>query len=304
VLIALIAVVFAQTQDITLVTPDGRRREFALHIPRFYNGSLVPLVFDSHGYTSNAEAQNRYTNYRDLADDVGFVVVHASGVQDSWNAGTCCGYAASANIDDVLFFRMMIDRVAEEVNLDRTRVFATGMSNGGFLSHRLGLEAADVFNAIGPVAATAPYFMDRPDREVGVYHIHGTDDNLVPYDGNAYFRSVEESTDLWRDLNGCGIQSNVTDEPDRDTECVTWYNCAAAGNGRVVTICTHGGGHTVPSYTAEKTWEFFASQAPLQNPTTPAAPDVAKKSKTAKGIAANAKEAEEVKKRIQSFPFM
>jgi len=251
-----------------LRTPDGRDREFFLHVPRGYNSTRdIALVFDSHGYTSNAEAQARGTGYRDEADRNGFAVVHAEGVLNSWNAGTCCGYAVSQNINDVLFFRMMVDEIATLIRIDRRRVFATGMSNGGFISHRLGLEAADVFNSIGPVAATAPYFMDRPDRAVGVYHIHGTDDGLVPYDGNLYFRSVDESAELWRDeINGCGSRTVVTDEPGLTTVCETFVDCPSYN----VTICTHASGHIIPDYTAEKTWEFFAAQQPMTNFSMPA----------------------------------
>jgi len=254
------------TYEMTLRPPDTRLREYFLHVPRFYNSSVaMPLVFDNHGYTSNAEAQNRYTGYRSLADQRTFAVVHPEGVQNSWNAGQCCGYAQTQNIDDVLFFRMMVDEIASLITIDRTRVFTTGMSNGGFISHRLGMEASDVFNAIGPVAATAPYFMDEPERAVGVYHIHGTDDYLVPYDGNLYFRSVDESMEYWRDNNGCGPQKEVTDVPEFGTTCETFVNCP----DRHLTICTHGGGHIVPDYTAEKTYDFFISQLPI-NATVPA----------------------------------
>jgi len=256
------------THDLSLRTPDGRTREFFLHVPTRYNSSRpMALVFDSHGYTSNARQQATFTGYRDVADAETFAVIHAQGWDDSWNAETCCGTAMTLNIDDVTFFRMMIDYTAGRVNIDRSRIFATGMSNGGFISHRLGVEASDVFNAIGPVAATVPYFLGRPGLNVGVYHIHGTEDALVPYDGSAIFRGAEDSMDYWRDHNGCGIRTEITDRDNEDdTVCETFVDCP---ENRLLTLCTHDSGHIVPSYTAEKTWEFFVSQ-PARNATATA----------------------------------
>ena len=254
------------TYDFELTTPDQRVREYTLHVPLLYNSTAaVPLVFDNHGFNSNAVQQAFFTGYRDVADAHTFAVVHPSGVGDSWNAATCCGQAQEERIDDVLFFRMMVDDVAAKISIDRARVFSTGMSNGAFMSHRLGMEADDVFNAIGPVAGTVPYFVLPPRRPVGVYHIHGLDDPLVPYEGNLWAIGVEESMLYWEENNGCTSERQVTDNPDADTVCETWTECP----DRALTLCLHPGRHVIPEWTAAKTWEFFAKQAPLNLTNTP-----------------------------------
>jgi len=267
------------TYNMSFVTPDERLRYFYLHVPLLYNESNTPpmaLVFDSHGFNSNSIQQPIFTGYRAVADLETFAVVHPQGVEDSWYATTCCGYALIHQIDDVLFFRMMIDYIAELIHIDRTRVFATGMSNGGLISHILAIQASDVFNAIAPVAATVPYFNPIPnERIVGVYHIHGVDDPLMPIDGNAIFRPVNESMEYWRVNNHC-INSvvEITDEiPDvGNTTCTSYVFCPDDSNGqRQLTLCLHSGRHTIPSYTAEKSWQFFKQQPPLLNVTIPAA---------------------------------
>ena len=131
--------------------------------------------------------------------------------------------------------------------IDATRVYVTGMSNGGFMSHRLACEAADVFAAAAPVAGVLgiPPEDCNPSRPIPVLHVHGTADTLVPYDGDTTlgFVSVPETFDGWSMRDGCTDEAMVTFTQD-DVSCQSHSACDA---GVAITLCSvDGGGHCWP----------------------------------------------------------
>ncbi|MCB9611537.1 MAG: prolyl oligopeptidase family serine peptidase [Sandaracinus sp.] len=120
-----------------------------------------------------------------MAEREGFVVVYpdGTGTIPTWNAGGCCGSAVRDDVNDVGFVAAILDRLEGELCLDRDRVFATGMSNGGMMSHRLGCELSERFAAVAPVAGTLMFDACTPTRPVHVMHVHGSDDGHVPWEG-------------------------------------------------------------------------------------------------------------------------
>ena len=66
-------------------------------------------------------------------------------------------YAANLeNIDDVGSLRALVQRMVDERGVDPARVFATGLSNGGHMAYKLGLEAPQLVAAIAAVGANLP----------------------------------------------------------------------------------------------------------------------------------------------------
>jgi polyhydroxybutyrate depolymerase len=102
-------------------------------------------------------------------------------------------------VDDVAFTRGMLDRLEADLCVDPRRVFATGMSNGGFMSHRLACEMSDRIAAVAPVSGVNTLATCTPTRAVSVLDFHGTADPTVPYAGGTEFHwpSVEQSTSGW-----------------------------------------------------------------------------------------------------------
>ncbi|MBL9104713.1 MAG: hypothetical protein JNL82_27465 [Myxococcales bacterium] len=189
--------------DVSIVH-DGMMRTAIVHVPPGLAADApAPLVFNFHGYTMTAAQQVAFTNMNPLADSEGFYVVYPDGFHTSWNAGACCGDAASQGVDDVGFVRALHAELAARLCLDARRVYATGMSNGGFISNRLACEAADLFAAIGPVSAVNGMTECEPSRPIPVIAFNGTTDVLVPYDG-AWYISVAESFAGWAERDGCG----------------------------------------------------------------------------------------------------
>ncbi len=133
----------------------GNTRQYAVHVPTGYSKDTpVPALFCLHGLAQNAVMFCLDTGvaWPTKADQEGFVVIMPNGYMNSWNAGTCCGGAVSAGLDDVALMRAIFAEVSTHVNLDLRRVYATGLSNGAFLSYRLACEASDLFVAIAPAS--------------------------------------------------------------------------------------------------------------------------------------------------------
>ncbi len=245
----------------------GMTRTYKVHVPPSYDGSVpVPLVLNFHGYTSTADQEIALTHMNDQSDTSGFIVVYPEGVLNSWNAGVCCGTAASMDLDDVGLARAIVSAMESRACVDPHRVYATGMSNGGFLSHRIGCEAADLFAAIAPVAGVLgiPDADCTPSRPVPVMDFHGTADPIVPWGGSAGlgFPSVPDTIAGWARRDGCTGTPHTTFDHG-DTHCETYDAC---DGGVEVTLCTvEGGGHWWPGGilthngidATSAMWDFF-----------------------------------------------
>lgn len=168
-------------------TPDGRARRYHLHAPAKAAPGPLPLVIVLHGGGGDAPGAAEMTGFNALADREGFLVVYPEGTGNlgllTWNAGSCCAYAMRERIDDVGFIAAMIERLIDEGAADPERVYATGMSNGAMMTHRLGRELSTKIAAIAPVVG-AVFGGERPPAgPVSALIINGARDEAVPPNG-------------------------------------------------------------------------------------------------------------------------
>jgi polyhydroxybutyrate depolymerase len=176
------------------------------------------------------------------ADAAGFIVAYGNGLMSSWNAGACCGDSMTAMVDDVGFLRALVEHLHTQLCIDPARVYSTGMSNGGFMSHRLACEASDLVAAVGPVSASNGMPACDPGRPVPVLMFNGTADPLVAYQGGTFTSAMDTFYD-WADRDGCVGQPVVSKQVGLTT-CQTFDDC---DGGVTVTLCTHEGmGHCWP----------------------------------------------------------
>jgi polyhydroxybutyrate depolymerase len=240
----------------------GTARQYILHVPPSYSGKPMPLVLNMHGFLSNDSQQEAWSEMDAVADSEGFLVAYPDGAGSplSWNAGTCCEFTQTSR-DDVAFVSTIIDDVAQSGCIALDRVYATGMSNGGFMSQNLGCNLSDRIAAIGPVSGVLGVAPEdcKPGRPIPVMEFHGTADPLVPYDGGSpnatyfsflypgqtppVFASVADTIAFWTANDGCDATPTQT-YSNGDATCETYSGCQG---GAVVTLCTiAGGGHTWP----------------------------------------------------------
>ena len=168
----------------------GNEYEYLLYVPASAS-VLAPLVMNFHGLGGDGAGQAAYSGYVDLADAEGFVVAHPSGLiaqspdqASTWGAvriweGT--GEDSTAR-DDVQFVRDLIDRIAVQACIDRSRVYATGFSNGGYFSAHLVCDLADRIAATFSVGGISHPEGCQPSRPLAMGAMHGTDDEVVPFD--------------------------------------------------------------------------------------------------------------------------
>jgi len=202
-----------------------------------------------------------FSGLNDKADEEGFLVVYpeGSGRFDrmlTFNAGNCCAYAVAQQIDDVAFTRRMLDDVEEAVTVDRRRIYATGMSNGGMMAYRLAAELWDRIAAIASVSGPMGTKECHPGRAVAVMHFHGDADEFAPFHGGrgrglsgTDFYPVDHGIEAWVRANGCDPSPVITQLPDREDDGTTVREIRYGGGvdgTEVVLVVIEGGGHTWP----------------------------------------------------------
>ena len=244
-----------------------RERTYYVYLPKDHAQTQpVPLVLALHGGGGKAENLNWLTN-RQLtqeADRRGWLVVFPEGLYKGWNDGRDIKAARDkkrAGVDDVGFLSEVIRRMIEEYGVDATRVYATGISNGGFMAMRLAIELPEKIAAIAPVTANLAEVHRHkvPAMPTSVLIMNGTDDPLVPYAGGQVkvfgqergaILSTAASVAWWIGHNGCLTTAKVEALPDQDTCDDCTVEVAAYGGGKqdteVVLYKIIGGGHTWP----------------------------------------------------------
>jgi polyhydroxybutyrate depolymerase len=232
--------------DQTLVS-NGTMRSYHVHVPPSYApGQPTALVIVYHGFTETDATIITTTHFNTVADAHGFVVVFPQGLSDSWDAGACCPPSWYGAVDDVKFTSDLIDQLESELCIDPKRVYASGFSNGGMMSHRLACELSDRIAAIGAVAGTLAISTCMPSRPVPVLHIHGTSDPISNF--NTGFPSGDEGVPAtiseWVMVDGCTDAAPTNVYLMGDVSCDEYQQCAEE---TAVQLCTvTGGGHQWP----------------------------------------------------------
>ncbi len=258
---------------------NGVQRNYQLYIPANYSSTTpAPLVFNFHGFTSNGSAQFVSSNFKPIADTAGFIVVSPTGTPlpplglNHWNVG---GWTNSSTADDVSFVAAMIDSVSSEYSIDHMRIYATGMSNGGFFSHKLACELSDRIAAIASVSGTFTNEMRlncNPIHPTPVLQIHGTTDGVVPYNGttgNGGMIAVDTVINYWVQYNNCSRTPTISALPNTvvgDGSTVERYIYAGGDAGVTVELLKiTNGGHDWPGTSGNmditaslEIWHFFA----------------------------------------------
>jgi polyhydroxybutyrate depolymerase len=246
----------------------GRERSAIVHVPaRAVEKRELAVVLNFHGGGGHGANQQEYSLIDRLADRETFLAVYPNGTGRfdkrllTWNAGSCCGYAAINNIDDIEFVRALTGKLAESVPIDRRRIYATGLSNGGMMAHRLAAEAADVIAAVAPVAGGMVLPRIKSARAVPVMHIHSVDDPRALYSGGlgppfpltksrAFHPNVDRMIVRWAAHNGCSAEPVISErrrDKDARAHTATRYlfpHCR--DNSEVILWKLTGAGHVWP----------------------------------------------------------
>jgi polyhydroxybutyrate depolymerase len=266
---------------------NGVSRSYLLYVPPGDSGKQLPAFIMMHGSGSTDAQQEAYTNFDAFAEAHGLVVMYPQGIDKHWNDGRVIGHESMA--DDIGFMKAMLAQVIAQGRVDPKRVYAAGISNGGFMAQHMACMMPEALAGIAVVAASQPVDAACPSpRPMPAIFFHGTADKFVPFNGGPIAPqfgnrgtalSNAQTVAIWQKRNGCGAATR-THPPDLDSLPVTveTYSCPA-GRG-LENVIVEGGGHTWPgahqgyvitlilgrvtdSIDANSTmWGFFQSQAP------------------------------------------
>ena len=213
------------TSSLQSLTHDGLDRRYGMYFPPSYDGtSSMPLVINIHGGCMDAISQMTEMNMRTLADENDFILVYPEGAPEDgsedcliWNSGPYGDNQDNkATADDLGFLALLVDTLQDTYAIDPDKIYATGFSNGGFMTHALACHQSETFAAIAPVAGMITTSTDpndemscQPTRPVPAIVFHGTQDYSVP------IQYGEDSVAYWREFNNT-TQSSTTSIEDNE----------------------------------------------------------------------------------------
>ena len=283
VLFAVLSTVVLKLVDHTngRLVSSGEKREYLLYVPKSYDpNNAVPLVITIHGFTQWPANQAEVSQWNDLADEEGFIVVYPSGLgfPKRWRVSPSFDDSAEVEIE-LQFFRDLIDKLSEEYNIDPERIYANGLSNGGGMSVRLACEMPERIAAIGSVAGA--YLVDLnacPGSMPGIF-FHGLEDKVVPFEGGFArsfpidFPNIAAFVQDYAQLNSCEAKETVILQTE-NVLGVQYQGCDPGADVEFYTIADGGhawpGGKPLPEFIVGKTtqeinatrlmWEFFVEQ--------------------------------------------
>jgi len=168
------------------LTSSGETREYLLYVPKTYDRAKpVPLVITLHTSMSWDSSAMAISQWNRVADDNGFIVVYPEGSGFGPKSWEMMGSETPERMPDVIFISNLIDKLESAYNIDKSRIYANGMSNGGGMAFVLSCTLSDRIAAVGMVSAGLdPEWNWCTDHHpVPVIAFHGTADPICPYDG-------------------------------------------------------------------------------------------------------------------------
>lgn len=262
------------------ITVDGEQRWFLMTTPPEHDGQTpLPLVVDFHGLGEGAEVHSRTSEMPAYAEQHGFVAVlpQGTGQPVRWAVEPDAG-----RNPDLQFVAALLDRLEQRLCIDTSRVYATGFSNGAFMSSSIACAMPDRFAAVAPIAG-ANILCDGFERPMPVFAVHGTVDPILLFNGGVNLESVPgmdatassgesdgpppaklegpgypENMMRWARFNGC--DRVPTEKSIADDLLMRRWDCPEGADVEFVIVL--GGGHSWPGS------EFTASIENILGPTT------------------------------------
>ena len=209
-----------ENEDAVTILHNGITREYILYVPEIYSDNIsVPLLINFHGGGGTATGQMYVADMRPIADTANFILVYPQGLEldnggsTHWNS-MLVSDSNKSSVDDFGFIDALIGDLLLTYNIDSTRLYATGFSNGADMSFTLGCYLQNKIAAVAPVSGL---MINNPNSNcslsipTGVMVVHGTSDSSRPIGGiEGYYASINETIEFWASQNGMLLNPSVT----------------------------------------------------------------------------------------------
>jgi polyhydroxybutyrate depolymerase len=234
------------------IVSSGDNRDYLLYIPPSYNRARpAPLVITLHSSMSWPTSAMNISHWNQVAEEQGVIVVYPSGTGLGPKSWEMTGSDTPLRMPDVIFISDLIDSLEASYNIDRTRIYVNGMSNGAGMTFVLSCTLTDRIAAVGMVSTglDPDWNWCQDHTPVPVIAFHGTADPVCPYDGGpsrlagGSFPSIRGTIANWSRRNQCRpdpIESTVAANVTR----LEYPGCAEDAD--VVLYTIKGGGHQWP----------------------------------------------------------
>lgn len=242
---------------------NGQTRQYTLYVPQSYQeNTKVPLPFSFHGLGGNMQRNYDTAKFYELAEQENFILVHPNGIDAKWNA------VSIANNIDIDFVDALLTSLQSTYNIDSSKIYSTGMSNGGYFSIVLACSRTDKFASVASVTGlmfNSILSSCDPSRAMSLMQIHGTDDDVVDYDRVAAF------IEFWTDHNQTTTTPTITALPNSNnsdgSEVEKHEYLSGMDNSKIVHFKVIGGDHSWPGASgnmdinaSEEVWNFLIEQ--------------------------------------------
>ena len=244
------------------ITVAGLHRAWWLAEPARPLRPRLPLAVVLHGRGATALDESQRTGLLPQVAAGRLIAAYPEGFNESWNAGTCCGAAYAAHIDDVSFLASLLQRLQSMPGVLPDAVAVIGFSNGGKMALRLAcsgtlLQGDHPVRAIAVVAAAAMSPCASGPR-LPLIQVAGTDDPLVPYDRAPSVPSPDiPSTTVLNEFAGWRQQARCGSAPQQAALAPLHATVWSCLDGPLELATDVGGGHGWPSGATDAIWSFL-----------------------------------------------
>ena len=192
---------------------DGINREYLMYIPDSYDGKTsAPLMLNFHGFGGSASEYMIEADMRSLAESDTFILVYPQGSYlngyPHWNACPKGGDNKS-EADDFGFVESMINEISSQFNVDMKRIYAAGYSNGSMMAYGLANYKSELITAVASVSGGMLDCTGDTSHPMPILHLHGTSDDILPYNGSFGWNSAQSTLDHWINFNNTTTNPNV-----------------------------------------------------------------------------------------------
>lgn len=257
---------------------QGRSREYGYYLPSRISYSNPPLVIYLHGAGGVAWPGLITSPFVDIAEREKFIFAMPQALMGTTSDGTYLQWNAHEVLawDDAMFINNMADTLIKQYHINVNKIYVCGMSNGGFMTFYIA-GRTNRFAAIAPMSGLMTYNIYNKyttNWPVPLLYIHGTADNIVPYNGNQGMPPVENVLKFWIRNNSCDTIPTMINLPNKDPydgSTVTFFNYHGTNpNSEICFYKINGGGHYIAGYepggnqdfkSFEVIWEFFKTKS-------------------------------------------